>query len=84
MCFIGDSFVAGVGDPQCLGWVGRLAARTYANGRPATSYNLGVRRQILGRWQTECASRFPDGSDARSVVSFGVNDTTFIDGQLTV
>ncbi|MEV6334345.1 GDSL-type esterase/lipase family protein [Nocardia vinacea] len=83
VCFIGDSFVAGVGDPQCLGWVGRLAAQTYANGQPLTAYNLGVRMQtsteILGRWQTECAPRFPDGSDARLVVSFGVNDTMFID-----
>lgn len=25
ICFLGDSFVAGVGDPRCLGWAGRLA-----------------------------------------------------------
>ncbi|MEV5836660.1 GDSL-type esterase/lipase family protein [Nocardia sp. NPDC052112] len=85
VCFIGDSFVAGVGDPQCLGWVGRLAAGSYAIGQPLTAYNLGVRMQtsteILGRWQAECAPRFPNGSDARLVVSFGVNDTTLIDGR---
>ncbi|MFX0573562.1 GDSL-type esterase/lipase family protein [Nocardia nepalensis] len=85
VCFIGDSFVAGVGDPHCLGWVGRLAAQTYAAGQPLTAYNLGVRMQtsteISGRWQAECAPRLPDGSDARLVISFGVNDTTLIDGQ---
>ncbi|WP_433757791.1 GDSL-type esterase/lipase family protein [Nocardia sp. CA-135398] len=85
VCFIGDSFVAGVGDPHCLGWVGRLAAQTYAAGQPLTTYNLGVRMQtsteILGRWQAECSPRFPDGCDARLVVSFGVNDTTRIDGR---
>lgn len=85
VCFIGDSFVAGVGDPQCLGWVGRLAAETYATGQPLTAYNLGVRRQtsteILDRWQAECTPRLPDGSNARLVVSFGVNDATLLDGQ---
>ena len=36
ICFVGDSFVAGVGDPLCLGWPGRLAARTFADGQPLT------------------------------------------------
>lgn len=43
VCFVGDSFVAGVGDPQHLGWTGRIAARTYQAGQPLTSYVLGVR-----------------------------------------
>ena len=42
--FIGDSFVAGVGDPEHRGWVGRLADRAHRAGAPITAYNLGVRR----------------------------------------
>ncbi|NKS67435.1 G-D-S-L family lipolytic protein [Rhodococcus hoagii] len=78
VCFVGDSFVAGVGDSEFLGWAGRLAA-----GSPATAltaYNLGVRRQtssdVRGRWRDECAQRLPAGVDRRVVFSFGVNDTT--------
>jgi acyl-CoA thioesterase-1 len=84
VCFIGDSFVAGVGDPDHLGWVGRLAARTEREGQPVTAYNLGVRRQtsadVLARWHAECSQRLPAAVDARVVVSLGVNDTTHEDG----
>ncbi|GJF31266.1 hypothetical protein KNE206_39660 [Kitasatospora sp. NE20-6] len=80
LCFVGDSFVAGIGDPQFLGWAGRLAAQTQNAGLPLTGYNLGVRRQtsadILARWEGECAQRLADGTDRRVVLSFGVNDTT--------
>ncbi|WP_433209041.1 GDSL-type esterase/lipase family protein [Dactylosporangium sp. CS-047395] len=79
VCFLGDSFVAGVGDPQCLGWAGRLAALSHRRGTPLTAYYLGVRRDtsadVLSRWEAECTPRLPDGCDARIVVSFGVNDT---------
>lgn len=85
ICFVGDSFVAGVGDQLCLGWAGRLAARSYADGQPLTSYNLGVRRQtssdILARWQYECVQRLRGGTDQRVVLSFGVNDTTMEGGR---
>ncbi|MEU7629876.1 GDSL-type esterase/lipase family protein [Nocardia sp. NPDC049220] len=78
VCFVGDSFVAGVGDPRCLGWPGRLAAMSHAEGMPLTAYNLGVRRQtsaeVRGRWLAECGPRLPEGVDARIVLSFGVND----------
>lgn len=80
ICFVGDSFVAGVGDPLCMGWAGRLAARTFADGQPLTGYNLGVRRQtssdILARLEYECVQRLQGGNDLRVVLSFGVNDTT--------
>jgi acyl-CoA thioesterase-1 len=80
VCFVGDSFVAGVGDPEQLGWAGRVAARTHSAGRPLTAYALGVRRQtsqdVADRWRAECTPRLPDGCDGRVVVSFGVNDTT--------
>ncbi|WP_406268207.1 GDSL-type esterase/lipase family protein [Nocardia sp. NBC_00881] len=85
VCFVGDSFVAGVGDPRCLGWAGRLAAMSHAEGVPLTAYNLGVRRQtsaeILARWHAECAPRLPEGVDARVVLSFGVNDATHENGR---
>jgi lysophospholipase L1-like esterase len=78
--FVGDSFVAGVGDPQHRGWVGRLAERAHRVGAPITAYNLGVRRDtsddILRRWADEVAVRRAAGAQERLVVSFGVNDTT--------
>jgi acyl-CoA thioesterase I len=84
--FVGDSFVAGVGDPQHRGWVGRLAERAYRVGAPITAYNLGVRRDtsddILRRWADEVAVRRAAGAQERLVVSFGVNDTTD-DGRAT-
>ncbi|MEV0294323.1 GDSL-type esterase/lipase family protein [Nocardia sp. NPDC050710] len=84
ICLVGDSFVAGVGDARCLGWAGRLGALAHAEGLPLTAYNLGVRRQtsadILGRWLPECEQRLTSGTDARVVLSFGVNDSTHEDG----
>jgi len=84
--FVGDSFVAGVGDPQHRGWVGRLAERAHRIGAPITAYNLGVRRDtsddILRRWADEVAVRRAAGAQERLVVSFGVNDTTD-DGRAT-
>ncbi|WP_219415118.1 GDSL-type esterase/lipase family protein [Pseudonocardia nigra] len=78
--FVGDSFVAGVGDPEDRGWVGRLAARTHREDLPLTGYNLGVRRDtsddVCRRWATEVAARRAEGCEERLVLSFGVNDTT--------
>jgi acyl-CoA thioesterase I len=59
LCVFGDSFVAGIGDPCRLGWVGRAIA---ALNRPQiTLYNLGVRGQtgadILARLHCEAAPR---------------------------
>ncbi|ONH59258.1 GNAT family N-acetyltransferase [Frankia sp. CcI49] len=87
VCFLGDSFTAGVGDPARLGWVGRLAAATDPDGTYLTTYNLGIRRetstQIHTRWRSECLPRLPAGTDNRLVLSFGVNDTT-VDDDTTV
>lgn len=84
VCFVGDSFVAGVGDPGFLGWAGRLVSTAHAEGIPLTAYNLGVRRQtsaeILRRFLAECAPRLPEGVDARVVLSFGVNDAMHENG----
>ena len=84
VCFVGDSFVAGVGDPEHRGWTGRIAARTHRSGQPLTAYVLGVRRQtsaqVAERWRAECAVRLPPFCDGRVVVAFGVNDATVENG----
>ncbi|MGY1772812.1 GDSL-type esterase/lipase family protein [Blastococcus sp. SYSU D00813] len=84
VCFVGDSFTAGVGDPEHLGWTGRLAAATERGGLSLTRYVLGVRRQtsaeIAARWLAECTPRLTGDWEARVVLSSGVNDTTHEDG----
>jgi lysophospholipase L1-like esterase len=78
ICFVGDSFVNGTGDPACLGWAGRICARAWQRGHDITYYNLGVRRNtskdIVQRWRTEVVSRLPLASEGRIIFSFGVND----------
>lgn len=70
----GDSMVAGVGDPDHLGWIGRALV----GHRDVTLYNLGVRREtsrdIAARWRAEAAPRLVDYEPMRIVFSFGVND----------
>lgn len=82
--FVGDSFVAGVGDPEGVGWVGRLVAGAFAAGIPITAYNLGVRRErsadVLVRWQAEGMPRLTGDADCRIVFSFGANDATYENG----
>lgn len=75
----GDSYVAGVGDPKALGWVGRVAARTPpSTGVDLTAYPLGVRgettEQVAVRMPLESASRFARGDEHRVVVATGIND----------
>jgi Lysophospholipase L1 and related esterases len=78
ICFIGDSFVNGTGDPLCQGWSGRAVSRARLAGRDITHYSLGIRRDtsrdVAARWRQEAARRLPDGVDGRLVFSFGVND----------
>jgi len=54
ICFVGDSFVNGTGDPEYLGWTGIICAVTRSWGYDITYYNLGIRREtsadILARW----------------------------------
>jgi lysophospholipase L1-like esterase len=86
--FFGDSLVAGVGDPEGCGWVGRLAAASFEAGEPITAYNLGVRRQtsvqVASRWRSEAAPRLETDAHPRVVFSFGVNDTTIENQRLRV
>jgi acyl-CoA thioesterase-1 len=88
VCFFGDSFTAGVGDDQALGWVGRVVAQARADGMGLTAYNLGVRREtgpeIARRIEGEAAPRLRDGDAFGVVFSFGVNDTTTTGGEQRV
>lgn len=87
--FFGDSFVAGVGDPTGLGWVGRVVAASFAAGRPLTAYNLGVRRDtsadVAARWRGEAQARMNAGGASYGVVlAVGTNDATQEDGRVRV
>ena len=85
ICFVGDSFVNGTGDPDFLGWTGRVCRAALTDAFELTHYNLGIRRDtsadIRRRWQAETTARLPISSDNRVVFSFGVNDTTLENGQ---
>lgn len=69
-----------MGDPDGLGWVGRVAVASWAAGIPLTAYNLGVRREpsvaVVARWAVEARPRIAPGADCRVVFSFGANDAT--------
>lgn len=88
ICFLGESFVNGVGDPQCLGWTGRICVNVYKKGYEVTYYNLGIRREtsteLKERWLREVSSRLPSDYDGRVVFCFGVNDTTIENGKTRV
>ncbi|MEU1125313.1 GDSL-type esterase/lipase family protein [Streptomyces sp. NPDC005899] len=85
ICFIGDSFVQGVGDPEYRGWVGRVLQETDGE---VTAFNLGIRRDtsedVLRRWRQEVLPRTLPGGDNRLVVSFGSNDTVRENGSVRV
>ncbi len=84
ICFVGDSYVQGTGDPDCLGWAGRLCVNARRAGHNLTGYNLGVRREtsrdIAQRWLAECERRLPATTDNYVVFSFGLNDVTLENG----
>jgi acyl-CoA thioesterase-1 len=88
ICFIGDSYVQGTGDDECLGWAGRLCASARRAGHNVTGYNLGVRREtsrdISQRWLSECECRLPATTENCVVFSFGVNDVTLENGAARV
>jgi len=78
LVFIGDSYVAGYGDPKDLGWVSRVVGRTEHPDVDITAYQLGVRgdssADVLSRWRTECPPRWKGRSEKRLVVAVGHND----------
>jgi acyl-CoA thioesterase-1 len=80
VCFIGDSYVAGIGDSEHRGWVGRVATFAHVIGLPVTVYNLGVWRDtsadVRNRWREEVRVRRAEGTEDRLVLSFGVDDAS--------
>ena len=78
LVFMGDSFVAGYGDPKALGWVSRVVARTPTGEHDLTAYNLGVRgdssADVLARWRAECAPRWAARGERRLVLGMGHED----------
>ena len=76
--FIGDSFVAGYGDPKGHGWVSRVVGRTHHPDLDLTAYNIGVRgdssADVLARWRTEGLLRWQDRRERRLVIAVGQAD----------
>ena len=75
---VGDSFMLGKGDPEGLGWIGRLVA-PWRRKEPFTLlYNLGIpgdtSADIKKRWRPEVAMRRMSRAEGRLVFSFGTND----------
>jgi lysophospholipase L1-like esterase len=85
ICFIGDSFISGAFDSECLGWVGRLAALARKRGHDLSPYNLGIRGetsiQIARRWRAEAQARQSPQQEGRLVFEFGVNDVREVSGK---
>ena len=88
ICYIGDSFVNGAGDPTKIGWTSRVSVASENEKIEITHYNLGIRREtshdILLRWEDECKSRLPTVSENYVVFSFGVNDSVIEDNKIRV
>lgn len=88
MCFVGESFVNGVGDPECLGWTGRICVDANKKGHDITYYNLGVRRETSTELKQRClrevSYRLPQQYDGRVIFCFGVNDTTIENGKTRI
>jgi len=84
VCFIGDSFVNGTGDPDYQGWPGRLCAAARAQGHDVTCYNLGIRgatsADMRAWWKVEAERRLTSIPDAAVVFSFGTNDAKAAEG----
>ncbi|MEM7580767.1 MAG: GDSL-type esterase/lipase family protein [Cyanobacteria bacterium P01_A01_bin.80] len=88
ICFVGESLVNGTGDPECLGWAGRICQNCFSKGFDITYYNLGVRREtsseLRKRWLQEVSYRLPREYNGGVVFSFGANDTTIENGKTRV
>jgi acyl-CoA thioesterase-1 len=85
ICFIGDSFVGGAFDNDCLGWSGRICASARHRGHDVSHYNLGIRGetsvQIARRWRAEAEPRQSPQQEGRLVFEFGVNDAREVNGR---
>jgi acyl-CoA thioesterase I len=76
--FFGDSHTAGVGDPSCRGWPGRVIEVTERVGQPITAHYRATSgdtsNDVLRRCVPEVDSGVGSTSDCRVVLSFGLND----------
>src|SRR6266850_2518277 len=85
ICFIGDSFVSGAYDEDCLGWAGRISSDARRRGHDLSPYNLGIRGetsvQIAKRWRAEAEPRQSPQQEGRLVFEFGVNDAREVAGK---
>ena len=85
ICFIGDSFVSGAFDEECLGWVGRISADARRRGHDVSPYNLGIRGetsvQMAKRGRAEAELRQSPQQEGRLVFEFGVNDAREMNGK---
>lgn len=83
--FYGDSFVAGIGDPEGIGWVGRVVAAAAAANLPLTPHNAGIRGatsvDVVALWRGLAEPQLDPVADCRVVFSFGANDATFENGE---
>jgi len=79
ICFFGESYVNGTGDPTYQGWVGRLCAQARASGKDITAYNCGIRGAtstlLHATWQAEAKARLPGLTPEAVVFSYGTNDS---------
>jgi lysophospholipase L1-like esterase len=73
ICFVGDSITNGTGDPDYLGWVGRVMQRERKRRPELTAYNLGIRRDRSDQIR-EVEGRLPPEHEGRVVFAFGAND----------
>lgn len=75
---IGDELVAGHGDARCLGWTGRVAARTMPALPDSRFYALGVAGEdsvgMSQRGMAEARLRFDPGTQNRLVLAPGPHD----------
>lgn len=83
---LGDELAAGFGDPRCLGWVGRVMARSQTGDDPILALPLAVPGEttsgLSGRWERELSARLAwahGGSTTGTshvVVALGAHDLT--------
>ncbi len=85
LCFLGDSFVSGAFDSECLGWAGRISAAARRRGHDVSPYNLGIRGetsvQLAARWRHEANLRHTPLQEVRLIFEFGMNDAREVNGK---
>ncbi|MFT7289783.1 MAG: acyl-CoA thioesterase-1, partial [Reinekea sp.] len=78
ICALGDGFVKGLGEPDQLGWAGRLVQAAQSEHGPINYYNLGIPGETSPRVAQripELSVRLPKGADNRLIVCCGLMDT---------